>query len=72
MKIKAKKAFVSGRWSAGKGETLGVPAGRASRLIALKLAEPVKKARDSKKDDKKDDKNAQTSADSKEPPKDEA
>lgn len=65
MKIKAKKAFVSGRWSASKGGTLDVPAARASRLIAMELAEPVK----TDTGNKKGKKNAQTSADSKEPPK---
>ena len=42
MKIKAKKAFVSGRWSARRDETVELPAARASRLIALGLAEPVR------------------------------
>jgi hypothetical protein len=42
LKIKAKKTFVSGTYSADAGEVVDVPARKASKLIALGLAVGIK------------------------------
>ena len=46
MKIKAKKTFVMGRFSAKAGEIIEIPASKADQLIQAEIAERVKPEKD--------------------------
>ena len=39
MKIRAKRTFVSGRWSASEGDVIDVPTMKAEKLISIGFAE---------------------------------